>query len=42
MTVEYRSGDGNIRGEPARIIDFGDWDANDWLGGLTNSPSPKR
>ncbi len=31
VTVEYRSGDGNIRGEPARIIDFDDWDANDWL-----------
>ncbi len=31
VTVEYRSGDGNIRGEPARIIDFDDWAANDWL-----------
>ena len=31
VTVEYRSGDGNIRGEPARIIDFDDWDTNDWL-----------
>ena len=31
VTVEYRSGDGNIRGEPARLIDFDDWDANDWL-----------
>ncbi len=31
VTVEYRSGDGNIRGEPARVIDFDDWAANDWL-----------
>ena len=31
VTVEYRSGDGNIRGEPARVIDFDDWAVNDWL-----------
>ena len=31
MTVEYRPPDGNIRGEQARVIDFDDWAANDWL-----------
>ncbi len=31
VTVEYRSGDGNIRGEPARVIDFNDGAVNDWL-----------
>ena len=31
VTVEYRSGDGTIRGEQARVIDFGDWAANEWL-----------
>ena len=31
VTVEYRSGGGNIRAEPAQVIDFDDWSANDWL-----------
>ena len=31
VTVEYRTGDGAIRGEQARVIDFDDWAANDWL-----------
>ena len=31
VTVEYRPPDGNIRGEQARVIDFDDWAANDWL-----------
>ena len=31
VTVEYRTSDGNIRGEQARVIDFDDWAANDWL-----------
>ena len=31
VNVEYRSADGNIRGEPAKVIDFDDWAANDWL-----------
>ena len=29
--MEYRTGDGAIRGEQARVIDFDDWAANDWL-----------
>jgi type I restriction enzyme R subunit len=29
--VEYRDGEGNIRGAQARVIDFDDVDANDWL-----------
>ena len=29
--MEYRTGDGTIRGEQARVIDFEDWAANDWL-----------
>lgn len=31
VTVEFRSGDGNIRGAQARVIDFDDPEANDWL-----------
>ena len=31
VTVEYRTSDGNIRGEQARVIDFDNWAANDWL-----------
>ena len=31
VTVEYRSGEGNIRGEPARVIDFDYGAVNDWL-----------
>jgi len=31
VTVEYRDGDGGIRGAQARAIDFDDWQANDWL-----------
>ena len=31
VTVEYRTSDGAIRGEQARVIDFDDWAANDWL-----------
>ena len=31
VTVEYRSGDDNIQGEPAKVIDLDNWDANDWL-----------
>jgi type I restriction enzyme R subunit len=31
VTVEYRDGDGNIRGAQARVIDFDDPDNNDWL-----------
>ena len=31
VTVEYRAADGAIRGEQARVIDFDDWAANDWL-----------
>ena len=31
VTVEYRAGDGAIRGEQARVIDFKDPAANDWL-----------
>jgi type I restriction enzyme R subunit len=31
VTVEYRDGDGAIRGAQARVIDFDDWRANDWL-----------
>ena len=31
VTVEYRTGDGTIRGEQARVIDYDDWAANDWL-----------
>ena len=31
VTVEYRAGDGNIRGEPARVVDFDDSANNDWL-----------
>ena len=31
VTVEYRTSGGAIRGEQARVMDFGDWAANDWL-----------
>ena len=31
VNVEYRSGDGAIRGEQARVIDFDNQAANDWL-----------
>ena len=31
VTVEYRTADGVIRGEQARVIDFENWAANDWL-----------
>ena len=31
VTVEYRTGDGNIRGEQAQVIDFDRPGANDWL-----------
>jgi type I restriction enzyme R subunit len=31
VTVEYRDGDGGIRGAQARVIDFDDPEANDWL-----------
>ena len=31
VNVEYRASDGNIRGEPAWIINFDDWEVNDWL-----------
>ncbi len=31
VTVEYRTSGGAIRGEQARVIDFDDWAANDWL-----------
>ena len=31
VTVEYRDADGNIRGAQARVIDFDDPTANDWL-----------
>ena len=31
VAVEYRTIDGNIRGEPARVIDFDDPANNDWL-----------
>ena len=31
VTVEYRTGDGAIRGEQARVIDYDYWAANDWL-----------
>ena len=31
VTVDYRSDDGSIRGEPARIVDFDDPVNNDWL-----------
>ena len=31
VTVEYRTPEGAIRGEQARVIDFDDWTANDWL-----------
>ena len=31
VTVEYRDGDGAIRGAQARVIDFDDSQANDWL-----------
>src|SRR5574337_1324671 len=31
VTVEYRDGDGNIRGAQARVIDFDDPANNDWL-----------
>ena len=31
VTVEYRAGDGAIRGEQARVIDFKDPAPNDWL-----------
>ena len=31
VTVEYRAGDGAIRGEPAQIMDFDRPDHNDWL-----------
>ena len=31
VTVEYRTSGGAIRGEQARVMDFDDWEANDWL-----------
>ena len=31
VTVEYSSQDGSIRGAQARVVDFEDADANDWL-----------
>ncbi len=31
VTVEYRDADGAIRGAQARVIDFDDWQANNWL-----------
>ena len=31
VTVEYRAGDGSIRGAQAQVIDFDDGAANDWL-----------
>ncbi len=31
VNVEYRSGDGSIRGEQAQVIDFDNQAANDWL-----------
>ncbi len=31
VTVEYRAGDGEIRGAQVRVVDFGDPDNNDWL-----------
>ena len=31
VNVEYRAGDGSIRGEPARVIDFDNPANNDWL-----------
>ena len=31
VTVEYQTPDGAIRGEQARVIDFDDWAANDWV-----------
>ena len=31
VTVEYRAGDGAIRGEPARVVDFDHPGRNDWL-----------
>ncbi len=31
VNVEYRASDRSIRGEPARVIDFDNWAANDWL-----------
>ena len=31
VTVEYRTPDGAIRGEQARVVDFDDWAANGWL-----------
>ena len=49
VTVEYRTGDGAIRGEQARVIDFDDWAANDWLAvnqftvtENRNTPPPRR
>ena len=31
VTVEYRAGDGAVRGAQARVVDFDDPDRNDWL-----------
>ena len=31
VTVEYRAGDGSIRGEQARVVDFHATETNDWL-----------
>ncbi len=31
VTVEYRTSDGNMRGEQVRVVDFGDPANNDWL-----------
>ncbi|MGH8626053.1 MAG: type I restriction endonuclease subunit R, partial [Gammaproteobacteria bacterium] len=31
VTVEYRTAEGEIRGAQARVLDFDDVDANDWL-----------
>ena len=46
VNVEYRAGDGNIRGDQARVIDFDDPSANDWLAvnqfTVTESQSTRR
>ena len=44
VTVEYRDGEGAIRGAQARVIDFDDVAANEWLAvnqfTVTDTPSP--
>ena len=46
VNVEYRAGDGAIRGDQARVIDFDDPSANDWLAvnqfTVTESQSTRR